>query len=376
MKVAIVHDWLTVVGGAEQVLAELLRIFPQAEVFTIVDALPSHQRTWLKGHSVHTSFIQRLPWGKTHYRWYIPWMPIAVEQFDLRDFDLILSSSHAIAKGVLVGPDQLHISYTHSPMRYAWDMQHAYLEEAKLHGLRGLLSRLILHKLRLWDSRTANGVDYFIANSYFIARRIEKVYRRQAEVIYPPVDTEFFYPTAQTREDFYLTASRLVPYKRVDLLIETFRTLPERRLVVVGSGFEEKRLRRRIPANVELLGACSREHLRELMSKARAFLYAAEEDFGIAIVEAQACGCPIIAYGRGGARETVIPHPAPQATGVLYPEQSIASLRQALRYFEQHAQDIDPYACQAHAQRFSRSRFQHAMTAFIQAKLQNWQARL
>jgi len=377
MKVAIVHDWLTAMGGAELVLAELLRLFPQAELFTIVDTLPPEHRTWLEGHAIHTSFIQRIPLGKKRYRSYLPLMPLAIEQLDLRGFDLIISSSHAVAKGVLVGPDQLHISYVHSPMRYAWDMQHAYLEEAGLtKGLRSMLSRVFLHKLRLWDNRTANGVDHLIANSRFIARRIEKTYRRQAEVIYPPVDTEFFTLGEGDREDFYFTASRHVPYKRVDLIIEAFRDLPDRRLLVAGEGPEEKRLRRMAPPNVEFIGRCDRERLRQLMRKTRAFLYAAEEDFGIVVVEAQSCGCPVIAYGRGGATETVINHPAPGATGFLYREQTSHSLKHAILQFERHQNVIRPENCRTHAEQFSHARFRELILQSVQDKLQAWQAAL
>ncbi|MEF3193177.1 MAG: glycosyltransferase family 4 protein [Halothiobacillaceae bacterium] len=377
MKVAIVHDWLTAIGGAEQVLAELLRLFPQAELFTLIDTLPPEHRTWLEGHAIHTSFIQRMPFAQKHYRSYLPLMPLAVEQFDLRGFDLIISSSHAVAKGVVVGPDQLHISYVHSPMRYAWDMQHAYLEEAGLtKGLRSIIARILLHKLRLWDSRTTNGVDHLIANSRFIARRIEKTYRRQAEVIYPPVDTDFFTPGGDHREDFYFTASRHVPYKRVDLIVEAFRDLPDRRLLVAGEGPEEKRLRRMAPPNVEFIGRCDRERLRQLMRKTRAFLYAAEEDFGIVVVEAQACGCPVIAYGRGGATETVIDHPAPGATGVLYREQTSHSLRHAILHFERHQDAIRPEHCRSHAEQFSQARFRERFLHSIQDKLQAWRAAL
>jgi len=376
-RVAIVHDWLVAIGGAERVLVELLGLFPQAELFTIIDALPTEHRAWLKGRTIHTSFIQRLPFGKKRYRTYLPLMPLAIEQLDLRGFDLIISSSHAVAKGVLVGPDQLHISYVHSPMRYAWDMQHAHLEEAGLtKGLRGMMTRILLHKLRQWDSRTANGVDHLIANSRFIARRIEKAYRRQAEVIYPPVDTDFFTPEAVKREDFYFTASRHVPYKRIDLIIEAFRDLPDRRLLIAGEGPEEKRLRRMAPPNIEFIGRCDREQLRQLMRKTRAFLYAAEEDFGIAIVEAQACGTPVIAYGRGGATETVVSHPAPGATGILYTEQTSHSLTQAILSFEQHQHAIRPEACRAQAERFSHTRFRTQMQQSIEDKLKAWRAAL
>ncbi|MDR6356182.1 glycosyltransferase involved in cell wall biosynthesis [Pseudomonas psychrotolerans] len=238
MKIAIVHDWLVTFAGAERVLAELFEIWPEADLFSVIDFLSDEDRAHLKGKHATTTFIQRLPQAKKRYQTYLPLMPHAIEQLDLSGYDLIISSSHAVAKGVLTGPDQLHISYVHSPIRYAWDLQHQYLKEAGLNtGLKGKLARIILHYVRIWDQRTAAGVDAFVANSHFIARRISKAYRREAKVIYPPVDISRFTP-AGGKDDFYLTASRMVPYKRMPMIVEAFSAMPDKKLVVIGAGPE------------------------------------------------------------------------------------------------------------------------------------------
>ena len=228
MKIAIVCDWLVTYAGAERVLTEIINCFPQADLFAVIDFLPEDQRKFIQNKSVTTTFIQRLPLAKKIYRAYLPWMPLAIEQLDVSQYDLVISNSHAVAKGVITGPDQVHISYVHSPMRYAWDLQHQYLKETGLNkGLKGFLVKRLLHKMRLWDYRTPNGVDHFIANSNFIARRIWKIYRREADVIYPPVDTEKFIPKG-AKENFYLTASRMVPYKKMDLIVESFAAMPDK----------------------------------------------------------------------------------------------------------------------------------------------------
>ena len=236
MKVAVVCDWLVVYAGAERVLEQILRIYPEADVFCLVDFIPSDKRGFLLNKKTHTSFIQNLPKARSKYRSYLPLMPLAIEQLDVTGYDLVISSSHAVAKGIMTGPDQIHISYVHSPIRYAWDLQHQYLHEAGLEkGLKGWLAKIILHYIRMWDYRTANGVDYFIANSKFIARRIKKVYGREAEVIYPPVDVEA-YQMCEKKEDFYLTASRMVSYKKIKLIVEAFNEMPDKKLVVIGDG--------------------------------------------------------------------------------------------------------------------------------------------
>lgn len=371
MKVAVIHDWLVVYSGAERVLTEILALFPQADLFSVVDFLPAEDRVKLSGKQARTTFVQRLPWARRRYRGYLPLMPIAVEQLDLSAYDLIISSSHAVAKGVLTGPDQLHISYVHSPIRYAWDLQHQYLQEAGLaRGLKSILARLLLHYVRLWDQRTSTGVDHFIANSQFISRRIRKAYGRDAAVIYPPVDTELFTP-AGSKENFYLVASRMVPYKRIPLIVEAFRGMPEKQLVVIGDG-PDFSLARKCAAsapNIQLLGYQPLEVLRDHMRRAKAFVFAAEEDFGIAPVEAMACGTPVIAYGRGGVLETVDATTG-HASGIFYEEQSVDALRAVIERFEA-GPSISAEACRTAALRFSSERFREAFGATVQ---RHWDA--
>ena len=365
-RIAIVVDWLQDYAGAERVLEQLLLTFPQAEVFAVVDFVPEASRGFLQGKPVHTTFIQRLPLARRLFRQYLPLMPLAVEQLDLSGFDIVISSSHAVAKGVLTGPDQLHVSYVHSPLRYAWDMQHEYLREAGMaRGLKSLLTRWLLHRLRLWDVRTANGVDQFVANSAFIARRVRKAYRREAEVIYPPVDLSAFIPSAAARGQAYVMVSRMVPYKRVDLIVEAFAGMPDKQLIVIGDGPEMAKVRAKAGSNVQILGHLPFEAMREHVQRARAFVFAAQEDFGIAPVEAQACGTPVIAYGRGGAAETVRGLQQNPPTGVLFEEQTVEALREAVRQFEQHAARITPAACRQNAERFAIGVFRQRMAALV-----------
>jgi glycosyltransferase involved in cell wall biosynthesis len=369
MKIAIVHDWLVTFAGAERVLAELLDIWPEADLFSVIDFLSDEDRAQLQGKQATTTFIQRLPQAKKRYQTYLPLMPHAIEQLDLSGYDLIISSSHAVAKGVLTGPDQLHISYVHSPIRYAWDLQHQYLKEAGLdRGLKGKLARVILHYVRIWDQRTAAGVDAFVANSHFIARRISKAYRREAKVIYPPVDISRFTPSGD-KDDFYLTASRMVPYKRMPMIVEAFSSMPDKKLVVIGAGPEFEKAKEVAGPNVTLLGYQDFDCLLDHMRRARAFVFAAEEDFGITPIEAQACGTPVIAYGRGGVLETVRGLDAQHPTGVFYPEQSAASLCAAVRQFEALETPISQQACRQNAERFATKRFRQEMRAFVEARV-------
>ncbi|SAL09374.1 group 1 family glycosyl transferase [Caballeronia arvi] len=367
MKVAIVHEWLVTLGGSERVLQQIIECFPQADIFTLVDYL--EDRSWLHGKQVNTSFIQKLPFSRTHYRAYLPLMPLAIEQFDLSRYDLVISSSHAVAKGVLTGPDQLHISYIHSPIRYAWDLQHQYLRESGLSvGIRSVLARMLLHYIRVWDARSANSVDHLISNSRFIARRVRKIYGRDATVIYPPVDVSGL--TLRTdKSDFYLTASRLVPYKRIDLLVEAFSKTPERRLIVIGDGPEMKRVKAVCGPNVQLLGYQPFEVLRDHLQRARAFVFAAEEDFGISVVEAQACGTPVIAFGKGGALESVVGFPKQHPTGVFFREQTPESILEAVKCFENNAHLFEPASCRRKAERFSSEIFKASFRAFVEMRL-------
>ena len=305
MRVAIVHDWLTVYAGAEKVLEQMFNIWPDADLFAVVDFLQEKDRHFVKGKRARTTFIQRLPKAATRYRNYLVLMPLAIEQLDLSSYDIVVSSCHAVSKGVITGPEQLHVCYVHSPIRYAWDLQHQYLAESRMStGIKGWIARVVLHYIRMWDVRTANGVDCFVANSGFIARRVAKVYRRDASVIYPPVDIDAFSFVGK-KGDFYLTASRMVPYKKIRLIVEAFSRMPDKTLVVIGEGPEFERVRAAATPNVRILGYQSFDVLRDHMQRARAFIFAAEEDFGITPVEAQACGTPVIAFAKGGALETV-----------------------------------------------------------------------
>ncbi|WP_047682715.1 MULTISPECIES: glycosyltransferase family 4 protein [Xenorhabdus] len=376
-KVVLVHEWLQSYAGSEQVSSAILNLYPTANMYSVVDFLTDSQRSHFNNIHPKTTFIQKIPGSKKHYQKYLPLMPLAIEQLDVSHADIVISSSHAVAKGVLTGPDQLHISYVHSPMRYAWDLQHQYLRESGLNkGFKGWIAKWLLHKLRLWDYRTANGVDHFVANSYFIARRIKKVYGRDATVIYPPVAVEDF-PCIEQKEDFYFTASRMVPYKKMDLIVEAFTKMPDKKLVVIGDGSEYKRIAALADghANITLLGYQPFEELRSHMQRAKAFVFAAEEDFGITPVEAQACGTPVIAFGKGGALETVRPLGNDKPTGLFFEEQNVESLCSAVEHFEHNISQFHPQFCRKNAERFSEARFSQEFTSFVENKWQEFQAK-
>ena len=372
MNVAIVHEWFSTIAGSEKVVEQLLWLYPGADVFAVY-ADPEVVRTtpFLRDRKLTTTFIQGLPRARKSFRGYLPLMPLAVEQLDLSAYDLVISSAHAVSKGVLTGPDQLHISYVHSPIRYAWDLQHQYLRESGLsRSLKGWLAKWMLHKMRLWDYRTAAGVDHFVANSRFIGRRIRKVYGRESDVIYPPVDVGAF-ELHEQKQDHYLTASRLVPYKRIDVIVAAFAKMPDKQLVVIGDGPEMDKIRALATPNVRLLGYQPFEALRSHMQQAKAFVFAAEEDFGIIPVEAQACGTPVIAFGKGGAVETVVQSGDSElATGVFFHEQTADSIVDAVRRFES-APIFSPVACRRNAERFSIDRFRQQFAAYVETK---WRA--
>ncbi len=366
LRIAIVHEWLITFAGSERVLEQMLEVFPQADLFTVIDFLPETDRSFLKNRSIRTSFVQRLPFARKKHQLLLPCMPLAVEQFDLSDYDLVISSSHAVAKGVITGPDQLHVCMCYSPIRYAWDMQHQYLRESGLErGLKSWLARYTLHRMRQWDYRTAQNVDHFIAISDFIRRRIWKAYRREATVIYPPVDTDRF-QLHEEKEDFYLTVSRLAPYKRVDLIVEAFTRMPDRRLVVIGDGPELARITALAGKNIEILGFQPLEVVRCHLERAKAFVFAALEDFGIAPLEAQACGTPVIAYGRGGALETICDWNSEQPTGLFFPRQEASALVAAVNRFEQLQKRFSAENCRRNALRFSIDTFRSRFSALIQ----------
>jgi glycosyltransferase involved in cell wall biosynthesis len=369
LKIAIVHDWLVTYAGAERVLEQMLAVFPQADLFSLIDFVPDDQRTFLGGRKVATSFVQRLPFARTKYRQYLPVLPWAIERFDLAGYDVVISSSHAVAKGVPTRPNQLHVCMCYTPIRYAWDLQQQYLREAGLdRGVRSMLARYLLHRIRRWDARTAGGVDEFIAISRFIARRIWNAYQRDSTVIYPPVDVAYFVPGGQ-RDQFYLTASRMVPYKRMDAIIDAFTLMPDRRLVVIGDGPEMHKLTSKAGANVEILGHQPVGVLRDYLQRAQAFLFAAEEDFGIAPLEAQACGTPVIGYARGGLLETVRGLDDPAPTGVYFEEQSAGAIRDGVIRFEREGGKITAEACRSNALRFEPERFRREFRDYVDARV-------
>ncbi|AJF75345.1 glycosyl transferase family 1 [Raoultella ornithinolytica] len=372
VNVGIVADWFITYAGSEKVVAEFIKVFPEAELYSVVDFLSEENKKHFQNKKINTTFIQNLPKAKNKYQTYLPFMPLAIEQLDVSSHDIVLSSSHAVAKGVLTGPDQLHISYVHSPIRYAWDLQHQYLREAGLSkGVKALLAKWILHKMRMWDCRTANGVDHFVANSHFIARRIKKVYGRDADVIYPPVDVERF-SLNENKDEYYFTASRMVPYKRIDLIVEAFSYMQNKKLIVIGDGPEMSKVKSKATKNVEILGYQSNEIMQSYMKNAKAFVFAAEEDFGITPVEAQACGTPVIAFGKGGSLETVRPLSVDRPTGILFDTQDVKSIIESVEKFEQVRDTISHIDCRDHALKFSTERFNSEISNYVSAKYQHF----
>ncbi len=365
MKTALIHDWLVNYAGSERCLESFVNIWKDADVFTLVDFLNKEERDIiLKGKLAHTSFIQKLPLSASRHRQYLPLFPLAIEQFDLSNYEVVISSSHAVAKGVLVNPGQLHITYCHTPMRYAWDLYHQYLRESKLEkGIKAFFVKRALHRLRIWDVISAGRVNYFIANSKFIAARIEKIYGRKADVIYPPVDIDKF-ALKEDKENYYLTASRFVPYKRVDLVVEAFSKMPDKKLLVIGDGPQEGRIKSLASANIEFLGYQSPENLKKYMQNARAFVFAAEEDFGIVVVEAMSCGTPVIALGKGGTAETVID----KKTGIHISEQSVKGILDAVEKFESHEGSLNASLIRSHAEQFSRQIFEKKISDYVLEK--------
>ena len=370
MSVALVHEWLTTLGGAERVLEVLCELFPRAPLYTLVWDARAETRRLTDGREVRASFLQYLPGACRFHRVYLPLMPLAIESLDLNGYEVVVSSSHAVAKGVRTRFDQLHISYVHTPMRYAWDLENVYVDGIAAGKVGGMLVRALLHYLRAWDVATANRVDVFVTNSKHVAGRIWKVYRRRARVIYPPVDVDRFTARAE-REEFYVTVSRLVRYKRVDLVVEAFARLG-RPLVVVGEGPELRNLRRIARANVRLVGWQPEEVVRGYLERAKAFVFAAEEDFGIGLVEAQAAGAPVIAYGRGGALESVVEG----ETGLFFYEQRAEALVEAVLEFERRRGQFSLERIRANAERFRKERFQREFMDLVEREWERFRKRL
>lgn len=363
MKKALVQDWYYVNGGAEKVLHSINTIWDDFEHFALVDFLNDSDRKYiLNGKPVTTSFIQNLPTAKSNHRKFLQLFPYAIEQFNLEKYDLVISSSSSIAKGVLTNQNQLHICYCHSPMRYAWDLYYQYLDDANLKGgLKSMYAKYVLHKMRTWDVSTVNRVDEFVANSNYIARRIKKIYNREAHVIYPPVDVESF-SLDTVKDDYYFTASRMVTYKKIELIVRAFNEMPNRKLIVAGDGPEFKKISKIANSNIQLVGFLDAVALEGYMAKARAFVFAAEEDFGILPVEAQACGTPVIAFGKGGVTETVLHN----KTGILFIEQTIGCLKEAVLEFETKV--FDYVFIREHSLKFSKKRFEEEFKTFVQKK--------
>lgn len=361
-KIAIVHEWFVDHSGSEKVLEQMLTIFPEADLFSVVEFLPDELKYFIRNKTVRTTFIQKLPFARKKYRSYLPLMPLAIEQLDVSAYDIVISNSHAVSKGVITHSNQLHLCYCHSPARYAWDLYHQYLREAGLqNGIRGALAKLFLHYFRLWDLSTIHRIDAFAANSDYIAQRIRKVYNRSATIIYPPVDVERF-ELRTPKEDFYLAASRFVPYKKMDLIVQAFAEMPDKKLIVIGDGPDAKKVKEKARENVQLIGFQPTDVLIDHMQRAKAFVFAADEDFGIMPVEAQACGTPVIAYGRGGSRETVVHG----QTGIHFEKQTVASIRRAVQQFELLQDSFEPTLIRTHAETFGIDVFKSGFRTFVE----------
>jgi glycosyltransferase involved in cell wall biosynthesis len=372
MKVALVHDWLDTWAGGENVLMEVAAIFPGAPILTLVDFFPAEYRRRLGPREIRPSFIQRMPFAQSAFRRYLPLFPRAIESLDVSGFDAVISTSHAVAKGVRTRPDQLHVCYCFSPMRYAWDLREQYLGQVGLHGgLRGWLARRMLDRLAAWDASASERVTAFVAISHHIADRIARCYGRSAQVIYPPVTLPPVDMQPVQRDGSYITVSRLVPYKRIDVIAAAFRQLPDRKLIVVGEGSERARIERAAAANVELTGQLDDGERNRLLRRARAFVFAAEEDFGIAPIEALAAGTPVIGYRRGALSETVTDVDGEAPTGVLFDAQTPEAIADAIRRFEASESRIAADACVRSAQRFSTERFRLEFSGYI---AQRWDA--
>jgi glycosyltransferase involved in cell wall biosynthesis len=359
MKTAIIHDWLITQGGAEKVLQSIYQLFPSPIYTLFFDKMQDFS---LPKHKITSSFLDHLPFSSCYHRFLLPLFPFAVKRFDLSGYDVLISSSHAVAKGIRKRQGQLHICYCHTPMRYAWDLKEEYL--GKLSPFMRYTSIKLLDAIGRWDVSSSLGVDVFIANSLHVAKRIERCYNRKSTVIYPPVATDRFY-LSSIKEKYFVTHARLVPYKKIDLMIEAFGQMQDKRLVIIGQGPEEKKLQKMASKNVDFLGKVSDEELARVLSKARGYLFAAEEDFGIGLVEAQSCGLPVIAFQKGGALETVVEG----KTGLFFQKQTVSSLIEAIGRFEKMQDLFDPVLIRAHAERFSTKRFKEEFSSFVSACL-------
>lgn len=366
MSVAIVHDWLPVFSGAEQVVSSIMKTTGPTDLYTLFNFLSDEDMLRIGASRIITSYLDRWPLRQSYYRYTFPFCPAAIESFDLSGYDLILSSSAAFAKGVIVHPHQRHIAYVHTPARYAWDQTFEYMRRSPLaRGPFGAVLRHSLHQLRVWDVRSAQGPDIYLANSSSVQRRIEQIYGRSSFVLHPPVDVTAF-PLREEKDDYFVVATRLVPYKRVDLVVSAFNQMPNRKLVVCGDGPELNALKAMAGTNIEFTGHMPRKDLIEKISRAQAFIFAAYEDFGIVMAEAQAAGTPVIAYHLGGARDIVVPLGNSGPTGVLFREQSTTSLKTAVDEFVQFKEQITAENCHRQAQRFGSKVFEKKLARIIE----------
>lgn len=367
MKIALVHDWLIHPGGAEKVLKEFIYLLQNhdVEIFTLLDFLNDDDRQYyLSGKKTHTSFLQSYPGIKKNYRYYLPFFPKAIKQFNLSKFDVIISSSHSVAKGVKKREGQVHICYCHTPMRYLWDQRNEYLHDYRLNmGFRKLIINSILNGIQKWDKKNSAEVDFFIANSKNIQGRIEECYQRKSDVIYPPVDNEF-YTNLHVERTHYVTASRMVPYKKMCLIVDAFSNLPDHKLVVIGDGPEYSKIVKRAASNVEIIRYDTNQLLKYYLSRAKAFVFASNEDFGITPVEAMACGTPIIAYAKGGVLETVVEN----KTGMFYQHQVVKSIIDAVYKFESDIHKFKAEDCEERAAKFSVKEFRKNISNFLKEK--------
>jgi glycosyltransferase involved in cell wall biosynthesis len=358
LKVAVIHDWLTGMRGGENVLEAILELFPESEIFTLF-YIPGKLSPRIENHPIHTSFLNKIPYAHKFYKLLLPLFPLAIEHFDLSSFGLVISSSHCVAKGVIPSPDALHICYCHTPMRYAWDKRKDYFGSP----WKSFLTSGFLHRLRIWDTVSSSRTDYFIANSNWVRARINKYYRRQSHVIHPFVDASFLKANPAVTRDYYLVVSALVPYKKVELAIQACEKM-KRKLLIVGSGDEELRLRNLATSTTEFLGRVSGEKLKELYSGARALLFPGEEDFGITPLEAMGTGTPVIAFERGGVLETVVPN----QTGLFFKDQTVDSLLSAIQDFESRTINWENQ-CIERARQFSKEHFMNSFRAFVENAL-------
>lgn len=371
MRVAIIQEWLVTVGGSDKVVKAIFDVFPNADIYTLAAKKEICDELGIPWNRVHTSFIQKLPLAQKKHRAYLPLFPFAIEQFDLRGYDVVISSSHCVAKGVLTKENQLHICYCHSPIRYVWDMYNEYLEEAHLQkGLKSWIVRYMLHRIRKWDVLSSFRVDHYISNSDYVGRRIRETYRRESTTIHPPIDISNF-KFCEEKQGYYLASSRLVAYKKIDVVIEAFNQMPDKKLVVIGGGPNLEAYRRLANSNIEIKGYQPFDVLMDKMQHAKAFVFAADEDFGMIPIEAQACGTPVIAYAHGGSLETV----CDGKTGMFFKQQTPEAIKEAVLKFESWGEmPFDPEECRKWAESFSEERFKKEIKEFVETKCKEYKS--